>query len=146
MQNCKRLFIAARRTKMPIWESSQRELPAATRLDHESEAGRQKWVQTPRGLPPVAGETSAERAWLVRYFMTRDDQTAFARVLGIDISTWNQFERGIRPLSRPVIDKIVDVVPGITHLYLIRNVKGGLGPAFLHMLNMSIDASRRRST
>ena len=80
--------------------------------------------------------------------MTHDDQSRFAKFVGVDIKTWNQFERGLRPVSNPVMDKIVQKVPGITHAYLKWNKKDGLGPAFLDLVNKAIDAAgipRRKS-
>ena len=103
--------------------------------------GVKTWTQTPKGLPAVTGQTSFERARLVRYFMTRDDQSRFAKLIGVDIKTWNQFERGPRPISNPVMDKIVQKVPGITHAYLKWNKKDGLGPAFLDLVNKATDAA-----
>ena len=73
--------------------------------------------------------------------MTRDDQSRFAKIIGVDIKTWNQFERGPRPISNPVMDKIVQIVPGITHAYLKWNKKDGLGPAFLDLVNKAIAAA-----
>ena len=73
--------------------------------------------------------------------MTRDDQSRFAKLIGVDIKTWNQFERGPRPISNPVMDKIVQKVPGITHAYLKWNKKDGLGPAFLDLVNKATDAA-----
>ncbi len=96
--------------------------------------GVKTWTQTPKGLPPVTGATMAERAWLVRYFMTRDDQGAFAKLLGIDRKTWNQFERGPRPISNPVMDRIVQLVPGVDHKYLKWGHKKDLGPAFQELV------------
>lgn len=103
--------------------------------------GVKTWTQTPKGLPAVTGQTSFERARLVRYFMSRDDQTRFAKLIGVDVKTWNQFERGPRPISNHVMDKIVQKVPGITHAYLKWNKKDGLGPAFLDLVNKATDAA-----
>lgn len=96
------------------------------------------WKQTPKGaLPLVDLETMSGRAIIVRYFVTRDDRALFAqRFVRVSPSTWNAFERGKRPISNPVMDRIEDDprIPGVTRDFLKKGDRSRLGDAFLALL------------
>ena len=103
--------------------------------------GAKTWTQTPKGLPAVTGKTMAERARLVRYFVTHDDPAAFARMIGISVKTWNQFERGLRPISNPVMYKIDEKINQVDIYYLKYNIKKNLGHGFMDTLRAATIAA-----
>lgn len=66
----------------------------------------------------------AKRCVLLRY-ATGNSQTAFARLIGIEMSHWHNFEH-TRRLTRDVAERIKQKIPGITTDWLLSGDKSGL--------------------
>jgi hypothetical protein len=67
----------------------------------------------------------ARRLATLRRVISGDNQTAFARQLGIEVKRWNNFERGL-PLSKDVAFLLVKKIPGLTLDWLWLGVESGL--------------------
>ena len=74
---------------------------------------------------PESNEAVAERLRLLRSLISGDSQTAFARVLEIDVKRWNNFERG-HSLSKDAAFKIVRKFPNVTLDWVYRGKTDGL--------------------
>lgn len=77
---------------------------------------------------PESNEAVAERLQLLRKLVSGDgsgSQTAFARLLGIEVKRWNNFERG-HPLSKDAAFKIVRAFPNFTLDWVYRGKTDGL--------------------
>ena len=67
-----------------------------------------------------------DRLLQLRRAMGIGTQTAMAIALGIEVSRWNNFERGHSPLSLEVANRICARFPGVTLDWLIRGNPSGL--------------------
>ena len=74
---------------------------------------------------PESNEAVAERLRLLRILVSGDSQTAFARLVGLDVKRWNNFERGL-PLSKDAAFKIVRAFPNFTLDWVYRGKIEGL--------------------
>lgn len=90
---------------------------------------RQKVWKSPdyRGMAddPESNEAVAARLQLLRRLVSGDSQTAFARILNIEVKRWNNFERGL-PLSKDAAFKIVRALPNVTLDWVYRGKTDGL--------------------
>lgn len=75
--------------------------------------------------PRRAESPQSRRVRRIRELVSGDNQTAFAKKLGISLSRWNNIERGV-PLGRDVAFRLVDSVPGLTLDYLYFGKPGGI--------------------
>lgn len=60
----------------------------------------------------------ARRLAVVRFMIAGNNQTVFARKMDIEVKRWNNFERGIQPLSKEVAIRLVQRIQGLTLDYL----------------------------
>lgn len=74
---------------------------------------------------PESNEAVAARLKLLRRLVSGDSQTAFARLLNIEVKRWNNFERGL-PLSKDAAFKIVRALPNVTLDWVYRGRTDGL--------------------
>lgn len=82
---------------------------------------------------------SALRMKAVRYMVAGDNQTLFAKKIGIEVKRWNNFERG-SPVSKDVAIHLVQKVPGLTTDWLFLGREDGLTRARLQELHDALRA------
>jgi hypothetical protein len=70
---------------------------------------------------PESNEATTWRLKCLRYAMAKDNQSAFAAMLGIEPKRWNNMERG-HPLSKEVAFLIIRRWPDITLDWLFRGI------------------------
>ncbi len=101
------------------------------------------WTRSPKGVPAVKGETQAERAQLIRYFMARDNKVQFAvKFLNVSPSIWSMIENGRRPISKEMAELLMRKVPQITRDYIAAGDCKHVGERFM---NLIIEAQAKAS-
>lgn len=90
-----------------------------------------KWARSAamQSEHPDSNTAVAERLALLRYVVSQENQTAFARRLGIEVRRWNNFERAA-PLSKEVAFLIVKKFPDVTLDWLWLGIERGLPVRF----------------
>ena len=90
--------------------------------------------------PRRAESPESARARRIRQMLSGDNQTAFARKLGISLSRWNNIENGV-PLGKEVAFRLVQAIPGLTLDYLYFGRPGGMSYDMWVKLEESVDSS-----
>lgn len=89
---------------------------------------KRTWTRKPKGVPAVRGDTLAERAQIIRYYMTKDAIGEFAkRFVKCPRSVWSDIENGRRDMSKAVEDRLIKIVPGLERGYIRDNSRSGMG-------------------
>jgi hypothetical protein len=79
----------------------------------------------PDSAENMSNAAVAARLTTLRQVVAGDNQTAFARQMGIEVKRWNNFERG-SPLSKEIAFILVNKIPGLSLDWLYRGVEDGL--------------------
>ena len=80
------------------------------------------WGKTPN---PSENAAVARRLAILRLAVAGENQTAFAKRLGIEVKRWNNFERN-SPLSKEIALLLVSKCPGMTLDWLFLGKEDGL--------------------
>jgi transcriptional regulator with XRE-family HTH domain len=86
-------------------------------------------------MNPIDAE-SAQRLRVLRHALGFPTQAAFAAFLGVELTRWNNFERG-RPLSREVAITLATRIPGLTVDWLYFGRTSGLSLELASKLDQS---------
>lgn len=89
-------------------------------------------------MRPDSPEAMARRLKILRFSISGDNQTDFAKKLRISVQRWNNFER-MSPLSRPIADLLLEKFPGITYEWL----RSGKVDAVPFKLRMELEEAER---
>lgn len=88
---------------------------------------------------------SAQRMKAVRYLIAGDNQTIFAKKIGLEVKRWNNFERG-SPLSKEIALLLVQKIPGLTTDWLFLGREDGLPRARQQELQDALRAVGKPTT
>ena len=81
--------------------------------------------EMPKGTDDLSASEVRRRVQTVRQFVAGDNQTLFAKQIGVAPNRWNNIERG-SPLSKDVAFRLVKAVPGLTLDWLYLGNENGL--------------------
>ena len=76
----------------------------------------------------------ARRLKVVRYHVAGDNQSEFARKLGIGQSRWNNFERGY-PINLRICALLRKAVPGLSIDWIVDGIGDNMRPKLLDQLS-----------
>jgi DNA-binding XRE family transcriptional regulator len=81
----------------------------------------------------------SNRLKALRYMIAGDNQTVFAKKMGVDVKRWNNFERG-KPLSKEIAFLLCRQVAGLTTDWLWRDIWSGMPTVLQEELRTALRA------